>query len=91
MFYFAYSSNLKHNQIKNRCPNSKFVKNVYLERYRFVYDDYSTLDRYEGYPTSYDRKTVGVKDDDGKEYNARVYLRETRERKTIGGIQKNYN
>ncbi|MCM8807877.1 MAG: gamma-glutamylcyclotransferase [Candidatus Omnitrophica bacterium] len=92
--------------MQERCPNAKFLKRVYLEDYRFVYDGYSSyregavaniiqekgsvvwgalweidkyclkkLDKYEGYPYSYNRKIVSVKDDNGKEYGAIVYYR----------------
>ncbi|MEO0299135.1 MAG: gamma-glutamylcyclotransferase family protein [candidate division WOR-3 bacterium] len=33
------------------------------------------LDIYEGYPTCYQREVFSVKDDEGKEYKALVYLR----------------
>ncbi len=42
MFYFAYGSNMNQKQMKERCPNSKFIKKVYVKGYRFVYDGYST-------------------------------------------------
>lgn len=38
-------------------------------------DNLSALDCYEGYPKSYDRKNIEVKDDDGKRYDAIVYFR----------------
>lgn len=41
MYYFAFGSNMNHKQMKERCPNSKFIKRVYLENYKFVYDGYS--------------------------------------------------
>lgn len=37
------------------------------------------LDKFEGYPYVYDRKVLIVKDDEGNEYQAWVYLREPRE------------
>lgn len=42
MLYFAYGSNMKHRQMKQRCPSSRFIKRVYREGYRFVYDGYSS-------------------------------------------------
>jgi len=42
MYYFAYGSNMKHRQMKQRCPSSNFIKRVYLEGYRFVYDGCSS-------------------------------------------------
>jgi len=34
-----------------------------------------SLDRYEGYPKSYQRKSLAVQDDQGNKYSAIVYLR----------------
>jgi gamma-glutamylcyclotransferase (GGCT)/AIG2-like uncharacterized protein YtfP len=42
MYYFAYGSNMNHKQMKQRCPNSKFIKKVFLEGYKFIYDGYSS-------------------------------------------------
>ena len=39
--YFAYGSNMDQDQMKSRCPDSKFLTVVYLENYKFVYDGYS--------------------------------------------------
>jgi len=36
----------------------------------------NSLDNFEGYPDCYTRKILSVKDDDGNEYEAWVYLRE---------------
>lgn len=41
MYYFAYGSNMNHQQMKNRCPNSRFTKRAILERHKFVYDGYA--------------------------------------------------
>ncbi len=110
MYYFAYGSNMNQEQMKKRCPNSRFIKRAYLEGYRFVYDGYSStrkgavaniiekegslvwgalyeitqdelseLDKWEGYPKAYDRYKILVKDDQGKEYKAWVYLRDPKE------------
>ncbi len=38
LFYFAYGSNMYHKQMNKRCPSSKFLKPVYLDKYKFVYD-----------------------------------------------------
>lgn len=38
MKYFAYGSNMNFEQMRKRCPDSKFLKRVYLEDYRFIYD-----------------------------------------------------
>lgn len=43
MYYFAYGSNMNHKQMAERCPNSKFIKKVFLEGYRFVYDGVSSF------------------------------------------------
>jgi len=106
MYYFAYGSNMNHEQMKKRCPSSKFIRRVFLESYRFVYDgnsstrrgavaniiqsednfvygglfeinedNLSALDCYEGYPNSYDRKEIEIKDDEGRTYKAVTYLR----------------
>ena len=48
MKYFAYGSNLNHKQMAERCPDSKFLKRVFLENYRFIFDGYST--RWDGAP-----------------------------------------
>jgi len=37
------------------------------------------LDRYEGYPTSYQRESMVVEDEQGSKYEALIYLREPRE------------
>lgn len=42
MYYFAYGSNLNHKQMNCRCPDNKFIKRVYLDNYKFVYDGYSS-------------------------------------------------
>lgn len=46
-----------------------------------------SLDSYEGYPTFYKRKIILVKDDEGKEYEAWVYLRNPKE---IGKPSEDY-
>jgi gamma-glutamylcyclotransferase (GGCT)/AIG2-like uncharacterized protein YtfP len=110
MKYFAYGSNMNHEQMKTRCPSSRFITKVFLEGYTFVYDGYSTihkgavanvipsigeivwgglfeinedslsaLDFYEGYPTTYQRKELEVKDGKGQKYCAMVYLRDKQE------------
>ena len=40
MFYFAYGSNMSHEQMKERCPDSRFVGRAFLPEYSFVYDGY---------------------------------------------------
>ncbi len=106
MLYFAYGSNMNHKQMAERCPGSCFVKRVYLEGYKFIYDGYSntrkgavaniieengnivwgglfeikeddlrSLDRYEGYPKSYDRKIEKLIDGVGDVYDAWIYFR----------------
>ena len=105
--YFAYGSNMSHDQMRKKCPGSRFIKKTYLKRFEFVYDGYSNsrngavanivhsekdvvwgglfeindedldkLDRREGYPISYNRKKVEVRDEDGNSYNSIVYFRE---------------
>lgn len=41
MYYFAYGSNMKHEQMRTRCPGSRFIKAVYLDNAEFVYDGQS--------------------------------------------------
>lgn len=41
-YYFAYGSNMLHAQMQERCPDSRFVKAVRLQGYKFIYDGYST-------------------------------------------------
>ena len=42
MLYFAYASNLSHEQMKERCKNPKYIKNVFLEGYQL---SFCTIDR----------------------------------------------
>jgi gamma-glutamylcyclotransferase len=93
-------------QMKRWCPGSRFMKTVFLEGQRFVYDGFSVtwdgavgnmvrsetervwgalfkitekdrlaLDAFEGYPRTYDRKDVEVKDAAGNLYRAMTYAR----------------
>jgi len=39
--YFAYASNMNQAQMQRWCPASRFLKAVFLERFRFVYDGFS--------------------------------------------------
>ncbi len=41
MFYFAYGSNMSHEQMKERCPDSSFLHRAFLVEYSFVYDGWS--------------------------------------------------
>lgn len=106
MLYFAYASNMNFVQMKRWCPASRFLKAVFLEGHRFVYDGYSVtwdgavgnmvrsdtervwgalyeitekdrlaLDAFEGYPRTYDRKEVDVKDVQGNVFQAMTYAR----------------
>lgn len=43
-FYVAYGSNLDSNQMKSRCPNSKFVKYSFLQNSRLVFSQESRRD-----------------------------------------------
>ena len=38
MFYFAYGSNMSHQQMKERCPGAKFLFRAKLDGYLFQYD-----------------------------------------------------
>ena len=42
MLYFAYGSNLSHEQMRERCKNSKYIKNIFLEGYKL---SFCTIDR----------------------------------------------
>jgi len=99
---------MKQSQMSERCQGSKFLRRVYLENAKFIYDGKSIawdneavaniissegdvvwgglfeinddhlriLDtRYEGFPKSYGRGMVGVKDDEGNIYEAWAYFR----------------
>ena len=37
MLYFAYGSNLNHEQMQVRCKDSKYIKNFFLEGYRLSF------------------------------------------------------
>ena len=39
--YFAYGSNMNHEQMMLRCPSAVFLKRARLENHKFVYDGYS--------------------------------------------------
>ncbi|MEM0134323.1 MAG: gamma-glutamylcyclotransferase family protein [Thermoplasmatales archaeon] len=41
VLYFAYGSNMNFNQMKERCPGSRFISKGYLEGFEFVFDGYS--------------------------------------------------
>jgi gamma-glutamylcyclotransferase (GGCT)/AIG2-like uncharacterized protein YtfP len=38
MYYFAYGSNLSHEQMKKRCPGSTFAEGALLKGYKRVFD-----------------------------------------------------
>ncbi len=118
MPYFAYASNMNFIQMKRRCPGSRFLKTVFLQGWRFVYDGYSvtwdgavgnmvraeservwgalfeitekdrlSLDAFEGYPRTYDRKDVEVRDLQGNVYRAMTFARAGR---AVGKPQPDY-
>ena len=37
MLYFAYGSNLNHYQMQERCRDSKYIKNIFLEDYKLSF------------------------------------------------------
>ncbi len=37
MLYFAYGSNLNHNQMEKRCPGSKYIQNYTLKGYKLYF------------------------------------------------------
>lgn len=106
MLYFAYGSNMKHKQMKERCPSSKYLGSAYAANWKFVYDGKSikwngpvaniiksegdvvwggifrinkdnlaALDCYEGYPKSYNRGDIDVKDMKGRKHKVVAYYR----------------
>lgn len=111
LLYFAYGANMNHKHMKDICSNSRFVKRVFLEDHKIIYDGYAdymkrraranlvsfekgvvwgglyeidesdlpSLDVSEFYPNSFDKKSIVVKDEDGKTYEVIVYCREKRE------------
>lgn len=118
MLYFAYGSNMNHEQMSKRCPNARFLCRAYLENHKFVYDGHSTtrkgpvanvvqengnkvwgglfevnkdnlsaLDYCEGYPNSYNRTDLDIKDDEGIIRKAIVY---SRTGKDLGKPSKEY-
>jgi gamma-glutamylcyclotransferase len=41
IYYFAYGSNMSHQEMQEWCPGSKFIKRVILKGYKLVYDGHS--------------------------------------------------
>ena len=37
MLYFAYGSNLSHEQMRDRCKNPEYIKNIFLEGYELSF------------------------------------------------------
>ena len=37
MLYFAYGSNLNHEQMQERCKDSKYIKNIFLKGYKLSF------------------------------------------------------
>ena len=37
MLYFAYGSNLSHEQMKTRCKKSKYIQKFFLENYKLIF------------------------------------------------------
>ena len=37
MLYFAYGSNLSHEQMRERCKNPQYIKNIFLEGYKLSF------------------------------------------------------
>ena len=47
MLYFAYGSNLNHNQMKNiRCKGSKYLKNHFLKNYKLLFCHPKKMNKY---------------------------------------------
>jgi gamma-glutamylcyclotransferase (GGCT)/AIG2-like uncharacterized protein YtfP len=110
MYYFAYGSNMHHEEFATICPGKPFVSKGCISGYKFVYDGHSSgrrgpvanivesnegvvwgvlfeidekclkaLDKKEGHPKSYRRKSIKVTHEDGSSYLAEVYYREGQE------------
>ena len=46
MLYFAYGSNLNHNQMKNiRCFGSKYIKSFFLKDYKLIFSHPNKLNK----------------------------------------------
>ena len=43
MYYFAYGSNMNHKQMKERCPNSRFIEKARIDNYSLIFDGYSNF------------------------------------------------
>ena len=43
MLYFAYGSNLNHFQMKSRCKDSKYIKNINLKEKTFSFEPEVTI------------------------------------------------
>lgn len=41
MIYFAYGSNMSHNEIRQKCPHGKFLKRAYVKNHKLVFDGHS--------------------------------------------------
>ena len=48
--YFAYGSNLRHSQIKKRCPHSRFISSAKIDGKRIAFTGYSI--RWKGAPAT---------------------------------------
>ena len=47
MLYFAYGSNLNHNQMKNiRCFGSKYIKSFFLKDYKLIFSHPNKLNKF---------------------------------------------
>ncbi|MEO0302046.1 MAG: gamma-glutamylcyclotransferase family protein [candidate division WOR-3 bacterium] len=74
MFVYDGYSPFRKGAVANIVPEEKSI--VWGAIWEIDEHSLKELDRYEGYPHSYKRKIVKVKDDDGNEYEAWVYYRE---------------
>ncbi len=41
LLYFAYGANMNHKHMKDACTGSRFLKRVFLEDHKIIYDGYS--------------------------------------------------
>ena len=37
IYYFAYGSNLHHDQMKKRCPECRYIKKIILKNYQLTF------------------------------------------------------
>lgn len=76
--YDGYSSK-REGAVANIIPTNNKNNIVWGGLWLITKEDLEELDKYEGYPYSYDRQRVRVKNEKGEEFEAWVYLRSPKE------------